>query len=286
MLIIFSIAFNSCKEKEDSTKWTGSGTFYQEFENKLVQVLYFVPKGSNASTPILILFHGVNRDPVDYLNEMTSTAIAKKFIVVVPNFSEENFPNESAFQMGNIFKDGDNPTAATLNKEESWSLSIVEPIFQLVKANTGSTLPKCYLIGHSAGAQFLHRMLLFKKNFPFEKAVVSAAGWYTVTDTSVRFPYGLKASPFDINHLKSVFSENITIQVGSDDNNPNASNLRQGDADKQGSNRLSRAQFFYKQGEKAALQFGVNFNWKFVIVNGLSHDSGPAIRKSAEIIFE
>ena len=45
--------------------------------------------------------------------------------------------------------------------------------------------------GHSGGAQFLHRFALFVPNSKLGVGVCSNAGWYTVPETGVDYPYGI-----------------------------------------------------------------------------------------------
>jgi poly(3-hydroxybutyrate) depolymerase len=247
---------------------------------------YFIPDKTNDKTPILLLFHGANRNPLEYLKEIKSTALEKNFIVVVPDFSDDLFLGVNGYQMGNIFEDGDMPSIETLNTHETWSLAFVKPIFEMVQKHTKSEVDKCWLLGHSGGAQFLHRWLWLQADIPFEKALISAAGWYTLPDTNIAFPYGLKIAPYDWNQIQKAFAANIMIQVGSEDNNPNASELRKGQADEQGIHRLSRAENFYNESKKQATAGQGSFNWQLKIAPGYNHSFGPAIRYGAHLMFD
>lgn len=275
----------SCKDDSTSESWTEKGQFLIEYNDQLMRVFYYIPNDLPKNAPLLMVFHGANRNPMDYRNELTSKAVEKKFILVVPEFSEELFPEVNAYQMGNIFENGENPTSETLNPKKDWAFTVVKPIIEMVQKNTNTTGNDVFYIGHSAGAQFLHRMLFFYDDYPLKKAVVSAAGWYTIPDTSIDFPYGLRLSPYDFNIIKKTFSQKVIVQVGSNDNNPNAPLLRKGEADNQGTNRLDRAQFFFNYSQNFAKELNSPFNWEYKVAQGLNHSFGPAIKFAVDELF-
>lgn len=287
-----TLTWASCRrnDPEPSANWTGSGV--DQFDasaygvTQPMRVFYFSPSNANAGTPIVFVFHGVDRNAMDYRNAIENKAIAKGFIAVVPEFSEQNFPGQSAYQIGNVYQDGDNPSPQTLNPRARWSVNLIEPLLDFARKKSGASNAACYMIGHSAGAQYLHRLLLFKPDLPFAKAVVSAAGWYTIPDTSVGFPYGFGGSPFLINPLSTVYARKVFVQVGNDDNNPNASNLRRNaEADLQGTHRLARAQYFFSKNQSTAQSNQMSFSWELKIINGLNHSYSPALQSASDLLF-
>lgn len=290
---VFILLLAGCKKEspQPNSEWQGSGlALFSDYEpqaDKLVRIFYYVPKGTTATTPIVFVFHGAERNAMDYRNAIVNKADSYGFIAVVPEFSEQQFPGVSAYQIGNVYQNGDQPTPATLNQESQWSLSLVEPIFAFVKNKTKNASERYHFIGHSAGGQFAHRFLLFKPDAKYARGVVSAAGWYTATDAAVNFPYGLQASPLENAMLGPLFAKSICVQVGSADNNPNASSLRR-DAlsDAQGLHRLARAQYFYSKAGAFADSLGVPFSWQLNIVPGLNHNSAAAIGHAADWLFQ
>ena len=52
----------------------------------------------------------------------------------------------------------------------------------------GNTSADYYLFGHSAGAQFVHRLLLMVPDGRYAALVAANAGWYTVPDKSIDYP--------------------------------------------------------------------------------------------------
>ena len=66
---------------------------------------------------------------------MISKANQYNFIVIVPEFSNTNFSGGDTYNLENVFIDGDNPSASTLNPEEAWTFSVIEPLIDYIKQN-------------------------------------------------------------------------------------------------------------------------------------------------------
>lgn len=283
-----------CKKENSpptNSAWQGSGvTNFADFEpqaDKVVRLFYYVPVNVDANTPIVMVFHGAERNALEYRNALINKANEYQFIVVVPEFSEANFPDVNGYQIGFVYQNGDQPSPATLRPESLWSLSLVEPIFAFVKNKTKNTSATYQIISHSGGAQFAHRLLFFKPLAKFDKAVISAAGWYTATDKSIDFPYGMQGSPLENLNFAPVLSKDIIIQVGSSDNNPNSATLRHTpQADAQGLHRLARAQYFYQKAENLADSLGLAFTWRLSVIPGLGHQFVDALPYSADLLFQ
>jgi len=208
------------------------------------------------------------------------------FIVVAPEISSSLFPGGDGYNLGNVYIDGDNPSPQTLNPESEWAFSLIEPLFDYMKQQVGNQSPGYSVFGNSAGAQFAHRFMMFKPDARVQSAVISAAGWYTTLNLNMGFPYGLGSSILKDVSFSDFFSRNVTIMVGEDDTNPNASSLRHNTrVDQQGLNRLTRAQYFYDGAKTKATQDNEIFNWDFLINPNMDHDFRLASTKAADILF-
>lgn len=283
---------SACTDPVVSTQseWQGSGvelySDYEPFAKTPIRVFYFVPNSVGPEAPILFVFHGAERNALEYRNALIDKSKQEGFILVVPEFSELDFPGVNAYQLGNVYQDGDSPSVATRNLEPNWSFSLVEPIFSFVKVKTKNKSTAYSALSHSGGAQFLHRFLLFKPAAKINKAVISAAGWYTEPDTAIAFPYGLKESPFEPLFFQDLWAKTVFVQVGSADINTNSSSLRHTpESDLQGANRLERAQYFYHSARNTASQQGWVFAWQLKIAPGLSHDYVDALNYGATLLF-
>lgn len=283
----------ACDNSDDTDtrpKITGSGVYtyndYLPFADKPINCYYYVPSGSTNNTPIFIVIHGAGRDAKSLRDGLITRADQKNFIVLAPQFSATYFPGSDAFNLANIFEDGDSPTPATLNPESEWTFSVLDSIFESFKVFTGNTRATYDVFGHSAGAQMIHRFLIFQPEAKFNRVVCSAAGWYAVPDSQVDYPYGLRLSPAETQDPQSYFSRVAYIIVGENDTDPNSFNLRHTpEADLQGLNRLQRAQYFYQESFILANEGGHNYQWQYRQVPNVGHNSDAMAGFAAELLY-
>ena len=296
------ILFSSCSKNDEVSQEKikqyipldnlseGQGLFGYSYNltsvNKILDVYYYIPEGKTATTPIIFVFHGAERNAEDYRNTMIAKADEFGFIIIAPEFSEQNYPGGDGYNLGNVFIDSDNPSQATLNPENEWAFSIVEPLFDYVKAQINNTNSTYNIFGHSAGGQFAHRFIMFKPNARINKVVASASGWYTFPNLSIDFPYGFNASPLEDVSLNNLLSKQVYIQVGENDNNPNAAGLRHNVfADAQGLNRKDRAINFFQFCQQLSQDNAIFFNWSFNSIDNADHGYILASENAANLLF-
>lgn len=262
-------------DSESALSGTGVLTYsgYAPLQDKPIRVFYHIPDDAGADAPILMVFHGNNRDALEARNALVAKSNQLGFITVVPEFSQDDFPGSDAYMLGNIFDDGDAPSDATLNDEESWTFSVIDPLFDFMKAQCGNETSRYDVFGHSAGGQFAHRLVLFKPEAKLNRVMAAASGWYTVPDAQIDFPYGTAKSPLESGGLQAVFSVSMTVMVGAEDTDPNSAALRHTEeADAQGMQRLERAQHFYEESRIIAQASGLPFQWQYTTVANAGHD--------------
>ena len=259
---------------------SGSGSFifdqFEPFSSKPIEVFYHIPENADNSLPILISLHGADRNGNNHRNSLISNSNQFKFIVIAPEFSSDFFPTGDAYNLANIFVDGDNPSSLTLNDENQWTFSVLEPIFNYVKNLTTNTSAKYNLIGFSAGGQLAHRTFLFGNSILCNKTIAMSSGWYTTLEETREFPYGLASSPFKKSELANKLSKKLIILVGENDNDPDDPYLRRNlDVDEQGINRLDRANYFYSLAESIASDQDLPFNWEITTIPNVGHELLP-----------
>ncbi len=291
-IVIFT--FWSCDQNDvdrvETQNLEGTGAYqynYQTTTNiKTLNVFYHIPEIDDANIPILILFHGAGRNADGIRDAWIDEANSKGFIVVAPEFSDQNFPGGDQYNLGNVFLDGDNPSAQTLNPEQDWTFSIIDPLFEDFKSRSNNTQSNYSVFGFSAGAQFAHRLLEFKPNAPIDKIVASAAGWYTIPDLGENFPYGFSNSPLENIAVSNLFNKSFTIQIGTLDNNPNAPSLRRNaTVDQQGNNRYDRAFYMFNTSKNFAESLNLQFNWDIIETPGNGHNMQQSVPQASEILF-
>ncbi|MFY9241471.1 MAG: T9SS type A sorting domain-containing protein [Polaribacter sp.] len=256
---------------------TGSFTYVPSgaLSSKSIKVFYHIPNGDVKTMPILMSFHGVERNADDYRDYWISMANANKFMVFAPEFSDAQFSTGDAYNLANIFDDGDNPSAATFNSKDEWTFSVLDPLFTRIKTAVSGTQQKYNAWGHSAGAQFLHRFVMYVPNSNLDIAVCSNAGWYTVPEFSVDFPYGLNKGQLPTNDLKAAFSKKLIVHLGLNDTDPNSAGLRHNTVvdNQQGLNRLVRGRYFFTESQTTSQSLNTAFNWQKDEVSGVAHNA-------------
>ncbi|MEE1898772.1 hypothetical protein V1389_10520 [Flavobacterium rakeshii] len=289
-VLLLTLSLTGCDKNDVSYKQTdmleGKGVFtyqgYEPLSSKPVNVYYYVPENSDSTTPVLFALHGANRNAIDYRDAWITYAETNKAIIVAPEFSDAYYPGGDAYNLGNMFTDGDNPSATTLNPESEWTFSIIEPLFSYIKSVTPTSVSTYNMYGHSAGAQFLQKFILLDSATHLNKALASGAGWYTDIDTSIEFPYGLAESPLADINPSNYFAKKVLIQVGENDTDPNSPGLRHNSTvDLQGLTRYDRAIHFFNLSENAAATSSSTFNWELQTVPNATHEFTESIEQAA-----
>jgi hypothetical protein len=267
---------------------TGSYTYTPPapLEQRPVQVHFYVPAQVNPQTPVLMVFHGNERNAIQYRNDLLSLATSQGVLLLVPEFSETYFPGNNSYHLGWMFADGENAALSPLLPSNTWTYGLPDAIFEDVRRKNFLSQTQYNAIGHSAGAQFLHRLLMYQTNHQIKRAVVSAAGWYNLPDTSLAFPHGLRFAPYQNPALVSLFNTPHILQVGLLDNNPNSSALRHDSlTDLQGLHRLARAQYYHRICSLFSLANNQSLAWSLQVVPNLDHSSGPAVQAAFGRLF-
>ncbi|NVK28056.1 MAG: hypothetical protein HWE14_08430 [Flavobacteriia bacterium] len=294
ILLLAVVSISSCKQNDPddfNSRLKGSGVFvfddYEPFADVPMNIYYHVPTSVDAKTPICIAFHGNGRDALETRDALISKADKLGFIAIVPEFSRAQFPGADRYMLGNMFVDGDNPSPSTQKPEEDWTFSIIEPLFDHISELTSNENTGYDVIGHSAGAQFAHRFLMFKPGNRVNRMVCSAAGWYTMPDDDVQFPYGRGDSPTDGASLVHFFDFPMYVIVGTLDNDPNDPSLRRNaSADAQGTNRLARAQYFYTESQNTAQSLQIPFGWQYKSLLNVDHDRDASMQAGADLLYK
>ncbi len=212
MLLQTSIAFSQSL----TANTTGSFVYNPTgpLSAKSINVFYHIPNGNVSTMPILLVFHGDERNASDYRSYWIAMANANGFMVFAPEFSEVDFPGGDRYQLGNVFVDGDNPSLATYNASNQWTFSVVDPLFETIKTAVSGTQNTYDAWGHSGGAQFLQRFRFYLPNSKLGTAVCSNAGWYTVPENTVGFPYGINNGQLTNTNLNIAFSKRLIVHLG------------------------------------------------------------------------
>ena len=222
--------------------------------------------------------HGVKRNAAIYRDNWIKLAIQNNLIIIAPEFSEKDYPGSKFYNLGNY--DEDNFSGS---KTKSLTFSAIEEIFSIFKEKFPLGELKYNIFGHSAGAQFVHRFVLFGKYPRMDKAIAANAGWYTFPNTNIDFPYGLKGVDQETLSLKKRLLADLTILLGTEDNDPNHKFLRRTrEANWQGAHRLERGLKFLNEAKKRH----PHTNWKLSLVEGVSHENAKMANAAVKLFFK
>lgn len=290
VLIILSIVlFVSCekgmkfaKNPEGEIK-AGKGIFsykYEPLEDRPIKVHYVISEGDITNLPVIFVFPGVNRDADNYILPWVEIAKKNSCMVFAIEFPEKYYSDDE-YITGNIMD-----KAGRLNNRSEWTFSLIDPLFQYIKTRTNNKATKFDIFGHSAGAQFAHRFILFNSSANVDRVISANAGWYTMPLFDASFPYGLKNTQLKVDDVKIACKVKLTIHLGEKDTNPNDASLRKTpEAMAQGAYRFARGKYFFEKSSEMALKNNYDFVWKLRTVPNVGHDQVAMAKDAANIIF-
>ncbi len=245
-----------------------------------MKVFYAIPEfGELESMPVLIVIHGAERNAPAYRESWVEEARNRGCLVFVPEFTASEFPNSPHFQQGGILNTSGNPAPV-----EDRTTAIIEPLFDSIRSQLGYPVSQYDLWGHSAGAQLVHRTVIFEgAQARIHRAVAANAGWYTVTDDNVAFPYGMANSGLTTGELGGVMAVNLTVHLGELDNEFSATAWQGAYA--QGDSRIERGQYFFDRAAQSASGHGQSFQWNLAVAAGVGHNQVQMAHAAAELLY-
>lgn len=258
------------------------GFFFKDWDGPDLPVwLYIPPTVDRARAPIVIVMHGVNRDPDRYREDWVEEAEKRGFIVVAPGFSDQDFPKAEGYNLG-AMRD---PESGEWREKSLWSYSVIEPVFDAVVKRIGGSQTDYTLYGHSAGSQFVHRSLFFAPGPRVKRYLSANAGWYTFPDFGIEFPFGLGGTLLTEADVRAALAKDVVILLGDKDNNPNSSSLNKSkEARRQGAHRFARGQAFFAAARDLAAARGWEFGWSVRVVKGVAHSNGDMAPRVSDLI--
>jgi len=234
-----------------------------------VTIWYHKPVKMNGDTRVIFIMPGLKRNAKEALYIWAALCGGTKtFLLLVPEFPTEHFPRIEDYILGNMIS-----ANGKLKAESEWTFSIIEKIFDTIVASNNLNTSGYIIFGHSAGAQFVHRMVMFMPNARIETAIAANAGFYTMPQFDVDFPYGLQKSPAIPEGLNMAFSKRLIVLLGTADNDPNHKYLRNTpETIAQGRHRFERGCNFFDLAKSIASELGANFQWQIKTVANVGHD--------------
>jgi hypothetical protein len=258
-----------------SGKWSFVFTDAKGRPDRPVRVFTYRPRQCDTTCPIQFVMHGTSRTASNYRDYWELAADRYGFIVIAPEFSRTAWPGRS-YNLGDVAGNRDH---------EKWSYSVVEHLFDEMRDGQ-----KDYRIfGHSAGAQFVHRMMVLLPGNRASLAIAANAGWYMMPEwradkAAYKWPHSLVESPAGEKELRMALSRRMLVLLGDADTNTDDKDLDKADGSmKQGATRLERGETFFAAATAAARELGARFAWELSHVPGVGHSGAKMSRAAADI---
>ncbi|MCP4862520.1 MAG: hypothetical protein GY897_00935 [Alteromonas sp.] len=261
---------------------TGKDSFvinaYKHTDRKTIRVWTYKPAEWTPADPVLFVMHGMGRNAEDYLDAWTELAEQKGIMLIAPEFASKFYRViTNDYQEGNL-----KSYFGWQNPESEWAFTVVENVFDHVNTVNGLSLDGYLIFGHSAGGQFVQRMVAMKPQSRINKAIAANAGTYSFMEEEAPYPYGLG----DVNYnLQGSFAKNLVVLLGELDNNAQQGRLDQTEmAMEQGANRLERGANFFQASKTVAGNNGFDFNWQIQVVPDVGHEYKRMSEAAAKLL--
>lgn len=271
--VLLAVALAACAlaARADAHIGPGSGSFVFPFlaagKAREIVVWYHRPAAAQADAPVVFVMHGTGRTARNYRKYWIPFAEAQNFVLLVPEFSREQFPRD--YNLGRMtLRDG------TRVPQSQWPYAAIERIFDAVRESNALRAQTFDIYGHSAGGQFVHRLVLLMPEARFRVAVAANSGWYTMPDLTAAYPYGLAGTEVGGAELASALQRKLIVLVGDQDIDPDHPQLRRTpQAAAQGEHRYQRGHTFFAQAERSARELQVKLAWELHVAPGVAHSN-------------
>ncbi len=240
------------------------------------------PAGVAADAPVVLVQHGVLRNGDDYRDFWMPAADRYGLQIIAPTFGNEHWPGVESYNNGSVWtEDGE------LRAPAEWAYQAVLNLAQQLRSTGIVQSQPLYLFGHSAGGQFVHRLVSTLGADGFAGVVAGNPGWYTLPDDTLTFPEGLAGIGLPADALARLISTQLVVLAGDQDTDTSDPNLpAEPAALRQGPHRFARAHHYAAAGQAAAHQLGIPLAWQVHDVAGIGHDGEAMSHVCAHWWFE
>ncbi|HJU17812.1 MAG TPA: alpha/beta hydrolase [Stellaceae bacterium] len=238
------------------------------------------PRDCHTGTPVLFVHHGVGRNGKDYRDYWLDLVDEAGVLAISVEFPEASFPEHLWYQFGNLHDKNGTP-----NRREDWTFGIDERLFDRLRAQGVTTRQRYGLFGHSAGGQFVHRMISFGFRDRVAVAVSANAGTYAMPDLATPWPFGLGQTDVDAEALRAWLGFRLTVMAGTADVVTTGRFFPKGPRSmRQGATRYERAHNYVRCGHAAAAALRTPCAWTVIDVPGVGHDGKRMSAAAAPIV--
>jgi hypothetical protein len=277
------------------TRQEGSIEFVARDENVLTAYTHRSASFDEREGPIVFIMHGARRNAKGYLDDWRELVEAYGALAIAPEFPRDLYPGSEAYNLG-VGIDG--TPYGSVHDPDAWrdphdyTYSEIEHLFEAVRTELGNTRCRYFIYGHSAGGQFVHRLLTFRPDARVERAVAANAGWYTLPDTgegddpNLHMPYGLLGAPRDRSRLERMFEHHLVVLLGESDTRRDSAVRQTSEADAQGRNRFERGHGYFSLAQELADALDLPLQWTIDTVPDVGHSNAGMAPVAAAHLFD
>ncbi len=240
-----------------------SGQVTATLDGTAIPIFTYRPAGCRI-TAILLVFHGFDRNASGYRDNAVPLAQRYCMVIAAPLFDTGRFPTRS-YQRGGIVHHG------AVAPEASWTVRYAPLMAAWARQQEGRPDLPYVQIGHSAGAQFLSRVVAFSPDTARQTILANPSTWVEPSlDTAA--PYGFGGAPDGEADLRRYLAAHVTVLLGREDRG--SKNLATSEeAEDQGANRYERGQATFAAAQAMAQSHNWPFNWTLAVVPGVGHNA-------------
>lgn len=245
----------------------GKATLTVSLDTLALEVFTYRPEAW-AGERMLFVLHGVLRNADEYRDHAVGMADRFDALVVAPKFDGERFPSR-AYQRGGILREDGTAAPAA-----DWTYARIPELAAAMRARTGRADARLYVIGHSAGGQFVVRMSAFQDTGAV-RLVAANPGSALLPTRELQFGYGFGGLPPELSgdeRLRAYLAAPLTLYLGTADDGPDDYFDKSDAAMQQGSGRHQRNLALYWSAKTLAAERGWAFAWRLVEAPGIGHD--------------
>lgn len=245
----------------------GKSSLHIELPSVRLEAFAYRPESWDGKRMLMVL-HGVLRNADEYRDHAVGMGDRFGMLVIAPCFDAERFPSR-AYQRGGILREDG---SAALPAE--WTYARIPELAAAVRERTGRPELKHWILGHSAGGQFVLRMSAFQATGA-ERLVAANPGSVLMPDLQEPFGYGFGGLPEALageSRLRTYLAAPLTLYLGTADDHPDEYFDDSEGAMVAGGGRHQRNLALYWTAKTLAKERGWEFGWRLVEATGVAHD--------------
>lgn len=238
-----------------------------DLDGTVLEVFTYKPRDWRGER-MIVVFHGVLRNAEEYRDHARGLGDRLSALIVAPTFDAARFPSRR-YQRGGLL---DAEGRAVPAGERTYAL--VPKLAARLRSIEGREQLRYWILGHSAGGQFVMRMAAFQDTGA-ERLVAANPGSDLFPVRDMDFGYGFGGLPEELasdDVLKGYLAAPLTIYLGTADDRPDEYFDGSPAASRQGGGRLQRGRACFEAGRALAASRGWPFRWWLVEVPAVGHD--------------